>query len=104
MSKIVVMKLLSGDDIVANVVDAGTNESVIEIRDVIALHQVPMEQGGIGLAVHPFLPYVTEGHVFSIALSHVIVMAPPSEDILKQYNNVYKEKEKELINRKEYKH
>jgi hypothetical protein len=31
-------------------------------------------------------------------------MAPPSEDILKQYNNVYKEKEKELINRKEYKH
>jgi len=86
MSEVKTLKLSTGVDIVATVVETG---DVYTLKDAIVLHQVDAGDGQLQIAVLPFLAYSAKTESFEINSKHIIVVSVPSIEILNQYNSVF---------------
>lgn len=86
MENIKVIKLVTGEDIVCQVLNEVNG---YDLKDVITLHQVPAGDGQMQIAVLPFLPYSIKDTTITIKDEHIITTSDPSTDILNQYQNVF---------------
>lgn len=83
MSKIVCLKLSTGEEIICNEVAEHYYE------DIASIIMVPGQSGQqVGLGLAPFMPYLDEGKLF-IHDSKVICKGTPTKEMLNNYNRIY---------------
>ena len=83
MSKIVCLKLATGEEIICN--EVGDNY----YEDIASIIMVPGQSGQqVGLGLAPFMPYLEEAKLF-IDSAKVICKGTPSKEMLNNYSRIY---------------
>ena len=84
MSKIVCLKLMTGEELICKEVMPGA------YKDVAAIMMVPGSQnnGQIGLALMPFLPY-SDNDTFNIRHDAIMIEHVPSTEMLNNYSRKF---------------
>lgn len=77
-----ILKLVNGDDLVSNI---EKKESKIILKNPARMMMFPTEEGGMGMALVPWLPY-TNKEDFEIAEDKIIIEIDPDEEMRNQYN------------------
>ena len=83
MSKIVCLKLTTGEEIICNEVETDHYDN---IASIIMVPSQGSQQVGLGLA--PFMPY-TEESKFCIEASKIVCKGTPTKEMLNNYNRIY---------------
>lgn len=85
MANIKLIKFVSGEEIVADVI--ATNEQGLVISDAVTLVYRPQEGGQMTIGFAPFMPY-SEG---TLTLYHLAILAitEPQEDLRKEFNRIF---------------
>ena len=83
MSKVVCLKLTTGEEIICSEVQDGFYEN---IASIIMVPGQTGQQVGLGLA--PFMPYIEETRV-QIEDTKVICKGTPTKEMLNNYNRIY---------------
>lgn len=79
--EILVMKLVNGEEILAEVIDEG---NVYYCKNAISMFMQPREDGTMGMATMDYLPYCTDG--FVITKIAVVAFGVPNKDMIDNYN------------------
>ena len=78
-----IMKLMNGDEVIADIV--ANNDSMVIINNPAKIVMFPGEDGGMGLALMPWLPYSDDEEV-KIREKNILVTVSPSSEIFSEYN------------------
>jgi len=81
MKNIQLVRLTSGEEVIANVDLNGIDTDTIILKDPIVL--IPAGEGKLGFM--PFMPYTKASDGFELDLKHVMFMIEPVEDLVKQH-------------------
>ena len=85
MSTINLIKMQSGEDVVAEIVN-NDERDVIVIRNPIVM--VPQGQGQVGFA--PWSPFLSDDvKELSIRRSYTVYISEPKEEVVKNYNEIF---------------
>jgi len=82
MSKVVCIKLVTGEELIGAEVGENTYE---DIANVI---MVPSQGKQVGLGLAPFLPYIEETKL-TIDSRHVIVKGTPTKEMINNYSRIF---------------
>jgi len=88
MSDIKCLKLISGEEVIGNLVVS--KEGSVELKDVAAVMMMPSQSGNgsVSLGLMPFLPYAdTKSIVF--ARASIVVEFDPNLDMINNYNRMF---------------
>lgn len=85
MSKVVLFKLISGEEIMGGVIMRGL---FIELEDVVTLVYQQAGEGRMTVGFSPFMPYSDEKNIL-LNPSSVAAEATPKDQILQEYNRVF---------------
>jgi hypothetical protein len=83
MKNIQLVRLTSGEEIIANVDLNGIDTDTIILKDAIVL--IPAGEGKLGFM--PFMPYTKAEDGFEIDLKFVMFMVEPVSDLIKQHES-----------------
>ena len=81
MKNIKLVRLTSGEELIANVDLNGIDTDTIILKDAIVL--IPAGEGKLGFM--PFMPYTKAREGFEVDLKFVMFMVDPVEDLVKQH-------------------
>ena len=81
MKNIQLIRLTSGEEIIADVDLNGIDTDTIIMKDAIVL--IPAGEGKIGFM--PFMPYTKAADGIEVDLKFVMFMVEPVEDLIKQH-------------------
>lgn len=90
MSTIKIIKLVSGEELIGEVVASHNTldgDVDYEIKEVAIVQMVPT-QTGVGLSLFPFAPY-TEDKTHIFRGRHIIIAMDPGVDLINNYNKMY---------------
>ena len=79
-----IMKLMNGEEIIADVESGEDDKIILSSPAKIALF--PSEEGGMGMALMPWFPYSDEEKA-TIREKDILVTISPSGEILDEYNS-----------------
>ena len=87
MANINVVKLVSGDEVVADVTDLQKKNSV-SLKNPLMLVMQQKQEGGVGVAI---LPYATsvEGDTIEIGYDKIIYIHTAKSELVEYYNKVH---------------
>lgn len=92
-----VLKLTTGEEIVAGVEDQG---SYLSLNRPVKFVMVQTPSGGVGLEMHPFV-LLSQEETFEVQKEFIILQCDPVKDVLdaydRQFSNIELPPEKELI-------
>lgn len=80
-------KLVSGEELLANVVDEDAFQFTLSNPAQIAIQ--PKEDGKLGMVIAQFMPY-SEGNI-TVFKSAIIVVGTPAEGLVAEYNSKFEE-------------
>jgi len=84
---VICLKLLSGDELVGNLIEE--TETGIIIGEVASIYMVPgSDPSKMSMGLIPFLPY-SEDSKFYISSSVIVINHKPSVDLLNNYNRLF---------------
>jgi hypothetical protein len=78
-----IMKLMNGDDVIADIKYG--NDNIVILSGSAKIMMFPSEEGGMGLALMPWLPYSDDKEV-EIKEKNILITVIPSSQILNEYN------------------
>ena len=86
MSNIVLYRLSSGDEVIADEVTVAAVENAVIISDAVALvyHQT---EKGVSVGFAPFMPQ-SNGNI-KLYKSDISATSVPNEQVLKEYNRIF---------------
>ncbi len=90
MTNIKIIKLVTGEELIGDVVEAHHRQDGgidYEIKDVAIVQMVPT-QTGVGLSLFPFAPY-TEDKTHIFRSQHIIISMTPGVDLINNYNRMF---------------
>lgn len=82
MSKVVVLKLSTGEEVIGKV--SGENHEELFLEFALGLNYQMQDEGKLGFAFFPYGPLVDKNKNFRKA--HVVWQAPPLDGLLNAYN------------------
>lgn len=85
MSKLMLYKLVSGEELVGEVVQ--TSEHSVEVKNAVTLVYQQMAEGKMSVGFAPFMPYA-EGKI-EIRNSAIAAAAPPTDQIANEHMRVF---------------
>lgn len=89
MNEVRVLRLMSGEDIVATVLDSDNLDySKVRLKDPQLMLMQPAGEGRLSFMFVPFFPFVKE-RVVEVAKTYVVVYHEPATEILNKYNELY---------------
>lgn len=88
MANIQLIKLITGEDIVAKY--EMTSENSVKLTNAVQISVVPSRSGGTNFGFLPY-PMYSESKDLEIRLDHVVYTVDPAQDFLDQYNQVFGE-------------
>lgn len=85
MANIVLIKFVSGEEIIADLISAGDSAKVIS--DAVTLVYRPQEGGKMTVGFAPFMPYA-EGSI-TLYDSSILAIGQPQEDLVNEFNRIF---------------
>lgn len=85
MSEIILIKLISGEEIIATLV--GSSQDSIELKDAVTIAYHPTEGGKMSAGFAPHMPY-SEGNL-TLYSSAIAFRAGVKEDMLNEYKRIF---------------
>lgn len=82
MSKFVAMKLVTGEEVIGEVIN--WEENFVMIEEPYSINYMPTAEGKYGIKFIPFAPYSDE-KLFTFGFRNVIFTTTPSEEVVKHY-------------------
>ena len=86
-NNIKVLKLLSGEEVVADVTDGG---SFLKLTSPVKFVMVPVGQSQVGMEMHPFVMLKDDKEI-EISKDFVIAICDPVDKILEAYKSQFSE-------------
>ena len=81
------IKLINGEDIVAQVEDVGTDAEDFIVFNPLRVHFIRVP-GHTGIQLGQWIPFTDENDVYPIAKNHVLWMEECKNDFIQHYNEV----------------
>ena len=85
MANIVLIKFVSGEEIIADLISAGENAKVV--KEAVTLVYRPQEGGKMTVGFAPFMPYA-QGSI-SIYDSSILAIGDPQDDLKNEFNRIF---------------
>lgn len=85
MAKIVLIKFVSGEEIIADLVSDSDNTKVI--KDAVTLVYRPQEGGSMTVGFAPFMPY-SEGSI-TLYDTSILGIGEPQEDLKREFDRIF---------------
>ena len=81
-----ILKLVSGDDIVADVEEK--EEGIMVLKNPAKLLMFPSEDGGMGMGLIPWCPY-TDKELFQISSTYIMIEFDPPDELRNEYSEQF---------------
>jgi hypothetical protein len=85
MANIVLIKFVSGEEIIADTVST-TDESIL-IKDAVTLVYRPQEGGNMTVGFAPFMPY-SDGNI-TVHNTSILAIGEPQEDLKREFDRIF---------------
>ena len=85
MEQIKVLKLLSGEEIVAEVTDGG---SFVIVKNPVKFVMMPVNSSQVGVEMHPFIMLSKDDEV-ELSKDFIIAICNPIDEILQSYKSQF---------------
>ena len=87
MSNVKVVKLISGEDIIADIAEI-EEANLVLLKKPMQIMLVPNGPSNFGIGLAPFCPYAKDGTV-PIRAGAIVSIFEPETDMLNEYNSRY---------------
>lgn len=81
-TNIKVLKLLSGEEVVADITDEG---SFFKLKNPVKFVMMPVNQSQVGVEMHPFIMLSKDSEI-ELSKDFVIAVCTPIDEIVKSYS------------------
>ena len=89
MTKVIVLKLLSGEELIGKVDEIpGAGDRIISITEPLAIQLQRQQNGDVGVGLLPFMPYMDVKTV-TFKSEHVMCVSEVDEKFKNQYNSIF---------------
>lgn len=86
MSNIKCIKLISGEEVIADIDES--LEGLVILRKPLLIMMVPNQNNQFGIGLAPFCPYA-RGNIVPIHAGAIVTIFEPETDMLNEYNSRY---------------